>query len=118
MIYRGRIELDKELSFTQSETLRLFFSTKQTKRSYKRAALTISPDGRALQWDRSDDTEYLEQALADTVDLYLKKWGIRANGVITVSGKKRYEIIMLRDKVKTMQDGIIQNVPPSETGQK
>lgn len=106
MRFVGRIELGKELSFTQAEQLRDFFGRQHTGKYYK-ACLRISPDGRALQWDGTDDKVRLEFVLADVINKFMKGWGINCTGVITATGTKtdqKYEIVVLKNLVKLIQD--------------
>ena len=106
MRFVGRIELSKELSFTQAEQLREFFSRSHTG-TYFRACLKISEDGRALCWDGSDEKVKLEYVFADVIKLFLKGWGIFCTGVVCVIGpksEKSYEIVVLKSIVKVVQD--------------
>lgn len=109
---RGYIEFNKELSFSQAEYLRLFFSAKQTKRSYSKACLRILKSGRGVEWDDTP-TPNLEVAIADIIDLYLSKWGIKAVGVISILGKEYYDIVVVNNKVKIMKKNQILTIKPS-----
>lgn len=114
---QGRIELGRELTFTQAQHLRLFFQAPQTKRPYTRAALEISPDGRALQWDKQGNLEYLEVALADIVELYLAKWRLSANGVLSISGSPSdptYDIVVINNRVRMFSQRQVTPVRPSK----
>jgi hypothetical protein len=115
VIYTGRIELIRELSFTQAQQLRLFFKAKQTVRPYPRACLEITPDGKGIQWDKDPDTKNLEIAIADLVDLYLSKWKLNPMGVIMVSLPERmkYEIVILKYRVKLFQNNQLETIQPT-----
>ena len=113
MNFIGRIELTRELRFSEAQKINKFFNTVHDRRPYRKVALEITSDGRAIQWNKSE-AECLELCLADATEL-LKKMNITATGVIRVTGsdKLSYEIIVLHKKVKVHKDGQIWDVVPS-----
>jgi hypothetical protein len=103
--YNGRIELGRELSFTQAQQLRSYFI------QFK-SGLEISSDGRALQWNRKDPEQNIEVTLTHIIESYLSKWGIISCGVITAvwPEKVNYDIIVVGNRVKLFRDGNITTV--------
>lgn len=94
MNYRGLINLDKELSYSQAKEVESFCKTNTI-------SLEITSDGRALQWNRVE-TNFLAQGALKVLKLLLS-WRINAYGVINASGTKeeeKYDIIILGKKVK------------------
>jgi predicted MarR family transcription regulator len=116
MIYRGTIILNKELTFTQAESLRLLFRQSFENRKYNRIPMNIQSDGKSLVWNGDKDAFGLEFALADIINDYLSKWKIDCMGIIGVIDTDKilsYEIIMLKNKVKTFINNKISDVNPS-----
>ena len=110
----GRINLDRELSYTQAQKLLQFFSSKPENKPYKSIPLEIISNGRAIQWNKNEDIDFVEIVIADTIQL-LKKYKIRAIGILKVTGPKKmcFEIIILRDRVKVYDQGQIRDVNPT-----
>lgn len=103
--YNGRIELDRELTYTQAQQLSQFFIACHQK------CLEISNDGRAIQWNKIQATD-LQYIIFDIIEKFIKPWKINASGVIEVicDKKIRYEIIVLKNRVKIHRDGNISDV--------
>jgi hypothetical protein len=110
----GRIELHRELSFTEAQKLQQLFSIEHNFRPYEKMCLEVASDGRAIQWNRDEKIEHIEVMLADAL-IFLKKWNVKATGVVKIlqEQKKKFEVIVIADKVKLYKDGNIQNVIPS-----
>jgi len=112
MRYNGRIELGKELTFSQAKAIQDHIQKHQIN-------LEISKDGRAIQWDGTECT-CLENPIADLMHRFINPMNFKAQGVIIAASKnKHYEIVVLKKMVKVHIDGDIVDVLPSpKTNQK
>lgn len=105
--------LNKELTFTQAETLNLFFKASQTKRQYQRACLKIGKNGKSLEWDKDINSSNLEYVMLDIINLYLKSWNIICNGVlraVDTSNKRSFDIIVIKNLVKIFENNVIKDI--------
>lgn len=102
---KGRIELSRELSFTQAQTLRKLFET-----SKRPICLEVTGDGRGLQWNKRDAFG-LEYMLLE-ITKQLSNWGIQATGVLHIIEPQRvsYDVVVLSNRVRIWQDGKIKYV--------
>lgn len=105
MNFDGIIVLSRELSFTEA-------------RQYSDYCLVnhipfeLRNDGRSFQWDKKDESVSILQPMAQTV-LFFNERKISLNGVITASGtkkEKKYEVIVLNNRLKLLLDGKIQTI--------
>jgi hypothetical protein len=103
---QGRIELDRELSFTQAQTVNQLAN---------KCSLELARDGRAIQWNKNQDIADIVAGITRTIEQLLQ-WKINANGVITVVGDKKthYELIVLKNRIKIYQNGEIRTIMPTK----
>lgn len=97
--YNGRIELNRELKFSEAQTIQLFLTNR---------GIRITTDGRGLIWD-NDITEGVELALAEVLEKHISKLGIIAAGVLHVvkPNKTTYDVVVIANKVKIFAKGRI-----------
>jgi len=93
----GRIELDRELSYSRAMQLQELLSSRNP-------GLELSRDGRGLIW-RKGTAEQLAMATADAMAL-LSKWGVRLIGVVHIDG---CSLIVLRNTIKLYRAGHIED---------
>jgi pyruvate dehydrogenase complex dehydrogenase (E1) component len=103
---QGRIELDRELSFTQAQTISQITS---------RSPLELTRDGRAIQWNKKQEISEMVASMVKVIE-QIARWKINANGVITIIGDKKthYELIVLKNRIKIYQNGEIRTIMPAK----
>lgn len=111
MKYRGQINLDRELTFTQAGKLYTYIHV-------HKFGLSLSSDGRSILALPLQDTAKPEDALACLLAHMIVPLGLRAIGVIAVDAEtekeESYEIIVIKNMVKKHKDGQITTVDPIE----
>jgi len=99
--YSGRIDLSRELTFTQAQQIDELALNK---------GIRVAPDGRGLIWD-----QVAEEGVANILSEVIAKtasWGIMAVGVLHVvkPAKRTYDIVVISNKVKRFEKNQISSI--------
>lgn len=102
MEYRGRIEIGRELSYTQALQLQQWLENHGLK-------LTI--DGRAIEWNMKQTS--LVESVTELVYTHLREIPCIATGVLSAyeNNQKHHEIVVANRKVWLHQDGYVHRLP-------
>lgn len=102
----GRIELDRELSYSHARKITDLATTKQY-------PIELSINGRAIQWDKRGDPNQLANAMIQVISNILEPAHINGIGIILIyDDKRRYELIVLGHRIKIYEDGQIRHLYP------
>lgn len=105
MEYRGRIELGRELSYTQAIQLQQWLENN---------GLKLTADGRAVESNGKKAS--LIESIIELVYKRLREIPCIATGVLSAydNGMKHHEIVVTNRKVWLHQDGCVHRIPENK----